>query len=77
MSKDLDTSMLAAALMGYRSQLDHVNGKIEEIRSRLGGRKVAAFIDGMPKRKHRISAAGRARIAEAQRKRWAKARKAK
>lgn len=76
MSKDIDTSMLAAALMGYRSQLDHVNGKIDEIRSRLGGRKVVAFSDGMP-RKHRISAAGRARIAAAQRKRWAKARKAK
>ena len=74
MSKAIDTGVLAAALIGYRSQLDQINEKIEEIRSRLGGRRVA-ISGGTRKRKHRISAAGRARIAEAQRKRWAKARK--
>jgi hypothetical protein len=75
-----DNSLLQAALIGYQHQLASVTAKIADIKERLGvsGRKSAAApstADPKP-RKHRISAAGRERIAAAQRKRWAKAKKA-
>src|SRR5437667_98964 len=70
----IDTSILAAALVGYQSRLEHIKKRIDEIRSRLKGRMPAAFSGAKTERTHHISAAGRARIAAAQRKRWANAR---
>jgi hypothetical protein len=74
-----DTSLLEAALVGYQVQLAKVTEAMADIQQRLGN--VAA--GGVPgpvgkvtrKRRHRISAEGRARIAEAQRKRWAAMKK--
>jgi hypothetical protein len=73
---------LAAALVGYQHQLEHIQTKMAEIRAKLGKTPVkraaapaAAPAHTAPRKKHRMSAEGRARIAAAQRARWAKAKK--
>jgi hypothetical protein len=76
MAQKMDPGTLAAALMGYRSQLEDVDRRIRELRARLGGRAVPASGSEKPVRKHLISPAGRARIAAAQRRRWAAMKKA-
>lgn len=76
--------LLAAALIGYQHQLDEIQSKIAEIRGKLGkepvGRSTKPAATVAPpkqrRKKRRMSAEGRARIAEAQRARWAKAKKA-
>jgi len=72
-----DPAMLAMALVGYEVEKQKIEEKIREIRARLGGVKAArgasAKAGGAP-RKRTLSAAARARIAAAQRKRWAKVR---
>src|SRR6516225_11716484 len=69
-----DSEFLAAALIGYQQRRAEIDGKIAELRQRLGGRWAsvpAASSDGMrPAPKRSMSAAGRKRIAAAQRKRW-------
>ena len=77
----LDTATLQAALLGYQHQKDEIDGKIAEIRKRIGGRdnarnSSAAPVNGQP-RKRKLSAAARKRIAAGQRKRWAAFHKAK
>ena len=77
--------LLAAALVGYQHQLNEIQSKIAEIRGKLGkGPAVRSTRPAAPiaaREKHRktrrMSAEGRARIAEAQRARWAKVKKAK
>jgi hypothetical protein len=79
MRKDEDPGILQAALLGYQQQLETVNAKIADIRRRLGTRNASAPAmtpARPPQKKHRISAEGRARIAAAQRRRWAAAKKA-
>jgi hypothetical protein len=80
MRKDEDPGILQAALLGYQQQLEVVNAKIADIRRRLGVRNTSSTSAMAPARapqkKHRISAEGRARIAAAQRRRWAAAKKA-
>ena len=77
-----DTSFLEAALAGYQAELDRITAAIAYLQKRLhrggGGGGVPSPFTKAPtaRKKHRISAEGRARIAEAQRKRWAAARKA-
>ncbi|HXB74067.1 MAG TPA: hypothetical protein VNY05_37860 [Candidatus Acidoferrales bacterium] len=71
----LDTETLQAALVGCQHQIDDIHARMAEIRAALGvktPRKAGAASADKPKRK--ISAAGRARIAAAQRKRWAESR---
>jgi hypothetical protein len=66
-----ELEVLNAALMGYQQQLNEINEKILDINRML---------DGKPNNGNggrHISAEGRARIAEAQRKRWAAVRKGK
>ena len=83
MALQLDRATIEAALVGYQQQLDEIQGKMSELRHRLGrspGRSPAAAkaaAGGAPRagRKHRMSAEGRARIAAAQRARWAKFKK--
>ena len=70
----LDTETLKAALVGYQHQLDGIHARMAEIRSALGRNAPAnAIAAARPTR--RISADGRARIAAAQRKRWAESRR--
>jgi len=73
----LDRATMEAALVGYQRQLEEIQEKMTELRRRLGGsagRPSIAKASGESKapRKHRISAEGRARIAAAQKARWAK-----
>jgi hypothetical protein len=79
--KGTDKSLLEAALIGYEHQLASITSKITEIKKRLGVRTPisvgAPSTNGARPKKHRISAEGRARIAAAQRKRWAASKKAK
>jgi len=71
---------MEAALVGYQQQLQSIEMKMSELRRKLG-KPAAGPIPAKPAakaapRKHRMSAEGRARIAAAQRARWAKQKKA-
>ena len=76
-----DTSVLEMALVGYEIEKQKIDEKIAEIRARLGGGKAAEKPPAQPRkarrRKRVLSPEARERIALAQRKRWAKHRKAK
>jgi hypothetical protein len=61
---------LTPALSGYQHQLEGIHARMAEIRSALGKKTPATT---RPKRK--MSAAGRARIAAAQRASWAASKK--
>ena len=79
MALSLDRATLEAALVGYQQQLQVIETKMTELRRRLGKPAgpgpVKKAVKSSP-RKHRMSAEGRARIAAAQRARWAKTKKA-
>jgi hypothetical protein len=78
-----DAALLAAALEGLELQKSRIEDQIAQVRSALGrgGSKKAAAAADAPRaksgRKRRLSAAARARIAAAQKKRWAEYRKNK
>ena len=80
MAISLDKATLEAALIGYRQQLQQIEAKMTDIRRMLSGSSGAAQVKRDPattgKQKHRMSAEGRARIAAAQRARWAKVKNA-
>ena len=81
MARPDDRSLLEAALVGYTAQLSAITTAIADIQKRLGksykplggGEVPGPFLK--PAKEHRISPEGRARIAAAQRKRWAAAKK--
>ena len=80
MANSLDKATLEAALVGYQHQVEEIQAKISAIRKMLTGAASAvgpkAKKAAAPhKQKHKMSAEGRARIAAAQRARWAKAKK--
>jgi hypothetical protein len=77
LSRTDDIGILQAAMLGYQQQLDEINKKIADLRRRLGPRSstMGAVVQRAPQKKHRISPEGRARIAAAQRRRWAAAKK--
>jgi hypothetical protein len=78
-----DTSLLQAALVGYNAELARVNAAIAALEQHLGKRSDGAPQAPLtkaapaPRKRHRISPEGRARIAAAQRKRWAQVRKSR
>ena len=82
MSIRLDKATLEAALVGYQQHLQQIEAKMAELRRMLGEKAAAAPAAKRAKKaaprkqKHRMSAEGRARIAAAQRARWAKVKKA-
>ena len=82
MSISLDKATLEAALVGYQQHLQQIEAKMAEIRRLLGEKPAAAPAAKSArkatrgKQKHRMSAEGSARIAAAQRARWAKVKKA-
>ena len=78
MKREEDPGILQAALVGYSRQLEAIDATIAELKRLLGRRSAAlAGVSARPpQKKHRISPEGRARIAAAQRKRWAAAKKA-
>jgi hypothetical protein len=75
-----DIETLQMALIGYEAERQKIEATMAGIRSQLGlhskGASAPAKTTSEAKPKHRMSAAGRARIAEAQRKRWAATKKA-
>jgi hypothetical protein len=79
-----DNHILEMAIVGYQSELEKLSAKIAEIKARLGQRgpgrpkatTAAAAEPTNPKRKG-LSASARARIAAAQKARWAAYRKDK
>jgi hypothetical protein len=77
MRKQTDNSLIEMALIGYTVKRDDIVQRMADIRRQLEGRASApaAKLTANAKRKHKISAAGRARIAEAQRRRWAASKK--
>jgi hypothetical protein len=81
----VDTTILEMAIVGYQSQLEGIAAKIADIKTQLGqvgpGRPRAtaaaatATDHSGPQKRRTISKAGRARIAAAQRARWAALKK--
>jgi hypothetical protein len=71
-----DIQILQMALIGYESKRREIEEKIAEIRNALDGRTspVVASPDGatpVPRGKRGMTAGGKARVAAAQRQRWA------
>ena len=81
MSISLDKATMEAALVGYQQQLQQIEAKMADLRRLLGDKPAAApAVKRAPKaatgkQRHRMSAEGRARIAAAQKARWAKVKK--
>src|SRR4051794_38646914 len=75
----LTQEIVEAAIEGFEARKQHIDSQIAELRAMLTGgngtpSEAAARPEEEPsvrRKKRRISAAGRAAIAEAQRKRWA------
>lgn len=74
-----DAATLEMALVGYQIEKQRIESRIQEIRGMLRGRKASigdgAAVDGAAPRKRELSEAARARIAAAQKRRWAEHRK--
>lgn len=73
----LDASILEAALIGLQHQRDQINAKMNELKKQLGGgmQQPPFSGDGPAPKKWAMSAAGRRRIAAAQKRRWAEQKK--
>jgi len=72
---EFTTEVLMAAIQGFESQKRHIDGQIAELRRMLDGSQPQPTAGGPSVRKRRVlSVAARARIAAAQRKRWAEAK---
>ncbi len=68
----MDIATLQAALVGFQSRVDTINGKMAEIRAQLGGKPAKTAVKKAPEGKKRtMSASARKRIAAGQKKRWA------
>jgi hypothetical protein len=71
--KTIDRMTLQMALAGYEIERNKIEDRIREIRAQLKGKTAPAAAGNAEKApaKHKMSAAARARIAAAQKKRWA------
>ena len=74
-----DPGLLQAALFGYQMEKEKIEGKIRELQAQLKGKKAAGPVAKSSRSGSRreMSDAARARIAAAQRKRWAEFHKKK
>jgi hypothetical protein len=73
MPTKLQTEIIAAAIAGFEEQKKRLDVQIAELRQMLN----PVATDGnppVPNKRRRMSAAARAKIAAAQRKRWAESR---
>ncbi len=86
MSIGLDQSLLIAALEGFEAQLARLEGQIAHVKSLSSGKKVkvaapvveaVAKVKGTRRKRREVSEEGRLRMAEAQKRRWEKARAGK
>ena len=78
MPPKLDREVITAAIDGFEEQKKRINAQIAELRQMLTGgvSSDGADLSRATTRRRRMSAAARARIAAAQRKRWAAQRTA-
>ena len=78
--RKLTPDILQAALIGLEAQRHRLDGQISEVRQLLGSNSRSAVPAATPeapsRRKRTMSAAARARIGAAQRKRWAETKAA-
>jgi len=75
MPTKLNDEILTAAIEGFEAQKKRIDARISEIKQQLSGASSEpAPAAGGPKRRQRLSAAARQKIADAQRKRWAASR---
>jgi len=74
-----DPGLLQAALYGYQMEKEKIEGKIRDLQAQLKGKKapVAAAKSVKSAGRRQMSDAARARIAAAQKKRWAEFHKKK
>jgi len=73
----LTDEIISAAIEGFESKKAQIDEQIAELRGMLSGRPAATAVTppGAGRKRRGISAAGRARIAAAQRLRWAAIKK--
>jgi hypothetical protein len=73
MPTKLTPEIISAAILGFDEQKRHVDANIAELRAMLSGDSAESKVHPEPTKhkRRKMSAAGRARIAAAQRKRWA------
>jgi hypothetical protein len=76
MPKKLNDEIVRAAIDGLTVRKTHLNQQIAELRAMLNGGspQAAAASEPTPRKGRKMSAAGRRKIAAAQRARWAKIR---
>ena len=76
MPRKLTDAIVRAAIDGFTAQKAHLNQQIAELREMLNGgpAKPAAAPETAPRKRRKMSAAARRRIATAQRARWANIR---
>src|SRR5207249_8535325 len=74
-TRKLTTEIIHAAIEGFESQKRRIDSQVDELRQLLTtGSPEAALASGATAPKRKISAAGRRRMAAAQKARWAKIR---
>src|SRR5215468_2153490 len=71
MSTQLTPEIITAAIEGFENQKARIDEQIAELRAMLNGRQPTAADAPQSTKRSTMSAAGRKRIAEAQRRRWA------
>jgi len=78
----INRAIIDAAIAGFEQQKRHIDETLAGLRAQLNGytakatERIAKVAETAPaRRKHTISAAGRARMAAAQKKRWAERKK--
>jgi len=78
MPTKLTPEIISAAILGFEEQKRHIDANIAELRAIQSGGSAESTVKPEPTKhkRRKMSAAGRARIAAAQRKRWAESRAA-
>ena len=73
MPQKLTVEIINAAIAGFEQQQDRIEQQITDLRAMLpaGRIETAIMVNGSPRKRRKMSAAGKRAIAEAQRKRWA------
>lgn len=73
MPAKVNHDILTAAIEGFEAQKNHISLRIAELRQMMngGGSEPAAAPGPLQRKRRKVSAAARGRMAEAQRKRWA------
>jgi hypothetical protein len=75
MEQTLTPEILVAALEALEAKRRQIDSNIAEVKRMLAGKPAANALPGAAPKAHNISPAARKRMADAQKKRWAKFRK--